>query len=267
MLYKNYDSLSETEKKSIINKLYVDNKESLAIIAQKLSTYANKIRRDAVKYGINLRDKSVAQKTALKSGRHKHPTKGTKRDDETKAKIGQAVMENWDELSSKEKQKRQDKARKNWNSLSDNKKDFILKAANQAVRQSSKTGSKLEKYLLYNLISDGYKVDFHKEQILSNTKLQIDLFLPTINVAIEVDGPSHFKEVWGKDTLKKNIRYDNKKTGLILGKGLVLIRIKQTMDFSRARASLIYTKLVEILQKVQKDFPQPGHREIKIGDN
>ena len=176
-------------------------------------------------------------------------------------------MQSWEALSDKEKQRRQKKAKNNWDKLSEDTKENILKMANEAVRQTSKTGSKLEKYLFNCLIQDGYRVDFHKEQILSNTKLQIDLFLPTMNIAIEVDGPSHFKEVWGKDSLKKNIKYDNKKTGLILGKGLVLIRIRQSMDFSRARAQIVYTKLKEQLEQIKHKFPGAGNRDIKIGDN
>jgi very-short-patch-repair endonuclease len=267
MSYKDYHKMTEHEQKNILKQLYVQEKQSLAVIANVLNTYPNKIRRDAIKYGIALRDKSVAQKTALNSGRHKHPTKGTEREETTKQKIGQSVMMSWDALSVSEKNKRQETARHNWNNLSQDIKDNILTSANQAVRQASKTGSKLEKYLLSKLMNDGFKVEFHKEQILSNTKLQIDLFLPTMDIAIEVDGPSHFKEVWGKDALKKNIKYDNKKTGLILGKGLVLIRIKQTMDFSKARATTIYSKLKEQLDSIQQKFPEAGQREIKIGDD
>ena len=88
-----------------------------------------------------------------------------------------------------------------------------------------------------------------------------------MNVAIEIDGPSHFKEVWGKDVLNKNITYDNKKTGLILGKGLVLIRIRQEMDFSNSRAKLVYDKLLTHIKNIDQKFPLAGNREIKIGDN
>lgn len=267
MSYKPYEKMTDQEKQNIINDLYTHQHQSLAVIAKKLLTYPNKVRRDAKKYGIDLRNKSTAQKIALNSGRHKHPTKNTTRDEDTKQKIGAAVMQNWESLSDQDKKKRQIKAKKNWNKLSIDEKENILKLANTAVRQTSKTGSKLEKYILNCLMRDGYRVDFHKEQILSNTKLQIDLFLPTMNVAIEVDGPSHFKEVWGEDALKKNIKYDNKKTGLILGKGLVLIRIKQAMDFSNARAQIVYNKLIGILQDIKTKFPAPGNRDIKIGDN
>lgn len=142
------------------------------------------------------------------------------------------------------------------------KKKYRLTLANQAVRQSSKKGSKLEHFLLENLIADGYKVEFHKEQLLANTKLQIDLFLPTMSIAIEVDGPSHFLPVWGQDTLAKNQKYDKKKTGLIIGKGLKLIRIKQIHDFSKSRAALVYEQLTQAITAIQNS----NNRSIEIED-
>ena len=76
MLYQN---LSDIEKKNTIEELYVKQKLSFGDIANKLNTYANKIRRDAKKFQIRIRDKSEAQSNAIKTGKHKHPTKGTER--------------------------------------------------------------------------------------------------------------------------------------------------------------------------------------------
>lgn len=261
-----YNGLNDNKKKELLEKMYIDQQKSFADIAEYCNTYANKIRRDAKKFGLKIRDKSQAQKNALNSGKHKHPTKGTQRDDKTKAKIGMSVLESWENLSEAELNIRKNKAKSAWDSLGENEKEEILTKANQAVRGASKTGSKLEKFLLELLIKDGYKVDFHKEQFLVNTKLQIDLFLPTMNVAIEVDGPSHFEPVWGDDSLKRNIKYDNKKTGLIMGKGLVLIRIKQTRDFSKSRGQLIYAKLKDKLNQIKQEFPSIDNRIIEIGD-
>lgn len=261
-----YDKMKDSEKEKIINKLYTINKKSFQQIADELHTYANKIRRDAKKFNIKIRDKSEAQKNALSNGSCKHPTKGTKRNSETKQKIGTGVMNSWDSLTDKELTDRKKKAKQQWDNMSQDQKDLMISNANKAVRQSSKTGSKLEKFILNNLLKDGYKVDFHKEQVLSNTKLQIDLFIPALNAAIEVDGPSHFLPVWGEDVLDRNIRYDNKKTGLILGKGSVLIRIKQARDFSVARASVIYSELIKELSKIKSKFPDINNRIIEIGD-
>jgi len=262
----NYQKLSDKQKQELLNTEYEINNKSFKDIADLYGTYANKIRRDAIKYGIKIKDKSEAQKNALKTGKAIHPTKGTTRSEEVRNKIGNSVMNSWDNLDSATIKKRKDKARQNWENLSDDTKQNILREANIAVRESSKKGSKLEKFLLENLIKDGYRVEFHKEQSLLNTKLQIDLFLPTLNIAIEVDGPSHFKPVWGDDNLKRNKGYDNKKTGLILGKGLVLIRIKQTKDFSKARASAIYNNLKQHITNIQQKFPDKDNRNLEIGD-
>lgn len=265
-LPKSYDKLSQEQRKSIIEDMYLNQQKSFADIAKVYNTYPNRIRRDAIASKIPIRDKSKAQKNALQTGKHKHPTKGKQRDDQTKHKIGVGVMTAWDNLTSKELADRKRKSKEAWENLDDNVKQNITKSANNAVRQASKTGSKLESFLLNRLIEDGYKVDFHKEQTLSNTKLQIDLFMPNISTAIEVDGPSHFLPVWGEDALKRNIAYDQKKEGLILGRGMVLIRIKQTKDFSKTRANLIYNQLVDLIKQISSQFPTTDNRKFSIED-
>lgn len=261
----NYNTMTDKEKKQFIYKSYEIDNHSFQDIADSCGTYANKIRRDAIKFNIKIRDKSLAQKNALNTGKHKHPTKGTIRDDATKIKIGKSVVDSWENLSDKELQKRKNKAKKNWENLSEDEKQFILQKANDAVRKSSKEGSKLEKFILNNLLQDGYRVIFHQEQTLSNTKLQIDLLIPSINTAIEIDGPSHFLPVWGDEALKRNVKYDQKKEGLILGKGLYLIRIQQTRDFSKTRATLVYNKLKDKLEQI-KDNKLINNKIINLQD-
>jgi very-short-patch-repair endonuclease len=244
-----YENLSDDKKIEIINKEYIENKKSFQIIAKEYSTYANKIRRDAKRLGVNVRSKSEAQSNAISVGTHKHPTKGTERSSETKHKIGLSILENWKNLSDEDLDSRKEKARDNWNKKSEDEKQEMISKANRAVRESSKLGSKLEKYLLVKLIEDGHKVDFHKEHILSNTKLQIDLFLPNINLAIEVDGPSHFENIWGDQSLSRNQKYDLKKEGLLIGKGISILRVKQSCDFSETRAYLLYQNIKPFLIK------------------
>jgi very-short-patch-repair endonuclease len=262
-----YSLLSQKDKEKIIRDLYLKQKKSFADIAEAYDTYPNKIRRDAVSFKIPIRDKALAQKNALETGKHKHPTKGKTRSDSEKASIGLGVMKSWEDLSEQELQDRKNKSKEMWAKLDEDTKQNIIKLANQAVRVSSKVGSKLEKFLLQRLLKDGHKVEFHKEQSLLTTKLQIDLFIPSINTAIEVDGPSHFLPVWGEDALAKNISYDNKKQGLILGKGLALIRIKQTKDYSKTRSELIYQQLKNIIDKILFKFPEPDSRTFLIEDN
>lgn len=252
-----YDTLNDAEKRSLINELYSQKKKSFQDIAAEYGTYANKVRRDAKKFNIHIRSKSEAQKNALETGKHNHPTKGKTRDDETKTKIGNSVMKSWDNLTDAQLEQRKEKAQQNWLSLDEEKRTYIQQSAIKAVRETSKVGSKLEKFLQHKLIGAGHKVDFHKEQSLVTTKLQIDLFLPNLNIAIEVDGPSHFAPVWGEDALARNQNYDQKKEGLILGRGWHLIRIKQTKDFSNARGNKIFEQLIRnIANCTQVKTPQ-----------
>lgn len=263
---KNYMDLTDNQKYTLIQKMYQQDKKSFIDIAKEYNTYPNKIRRDAIRLNIDIRNKSEAQKNALITGKTKHPTKGTTRSELTKQKIGESVMTSWQNSTEESLLERKQKAKKAWNELSEDQKTMMQQKANQAVRQTSKVGSKLEKYILDKLLADGYRVNFHQEQSLLTTKLQIDLFLPTMNVAIEIDGPSHFLPVWGEDILKKNQAYDQKKEGLILGKGLVLIRIKQLNDFSKTRAEILYSKLLPILKQIESQFPAAGNRSFTIED-
>ena len=81
-----------------------------------------------------------------------------------------------------------------------------------------------------------------------------------MNVAIEVDGPSHLLP-WGEEALAKNKKYDQKKLDNYR-KGFKLIRIKQTRDFSKSRASVLYDKLVDSLDKIQNS----SKKSIEIED-
>jgi len=245
-----YQQMNDTNKQKMIQKLYVEDKLSFGEIADKYQTYPNKIRRDAIRFNIPIRNRSEAQKNVLTEGKAVHPTKGKARTKEEKDKIAHGVYVSWNNLSEDERNKRKLDSKERWENLDDSVKESMLSSAYVAIRKTSVEGSKLEKFLLTQLIDHNYKVEFHKEQILSNTKLQIDIFLPEKNVAIEVDGPSHFRPVWGEDSLTKNQKYDRKKTGLILGKGIKLIRIKQEHDFSKARANLLANKLMTILKTI-----------------
>jgi len=257
-----YDHLNEREKIEAIKQRYLEESQSFQKIANDMGTYANKILRDAKKFNIPIRNKSEAQKNALEKGVHKHPTKGKTRTEEEKNRIGIGVMNNWANADENTINQKKQNAKTLWEQKTDEEKQNMLSKANAAVRESSKTGSKMEHYVLNFLIKQNLKVEFHKEQILANTRLQIDLFLPTMNIAIEIDGPSHFSPVWGEEVLQRNQDYDKKKSGLIVGKGYRLIRIKQTKDFSKSRALVICKQLQDILENIN----QHTSRIIEIED-
>tara|TARA_Y100000361_G_C10954852_1_gene235699 strand:- start:254 stop:562 length:309 start_codon:yes stop_codon:yes gene_type:complete len=102
--------------------------------------------------------------------------------------------------------------------------------------------------------------------MLLNERLEIDIFLPELSVAIEVDGPSHFYPVWGQESFEKTQRSDNQKSGLILSSGLILIRIKHTKGLSEKYKREIVVSLNEELEKLKRKFPDKNNRLILIGE-
>ena len=108
------------------------------------------------------------------------------------------------------------------------------------------------------------RVEFHKDHWLKNQNLQVDLFIPELRTAIEVDGPSHFKPVWGMENLIKNQRSDQQKTGLILGSGLVMVRIRQDKKLSQRYQREIIKRLFEVLDRVKEKYPEENERYFEI---
>jgi very-short-patch-repair endonuclease len=253
---------SNTDKDIV--KLYNSGNYSTYELAEKFETYPNKIRRILRKNGIALRSKSAAQKNALKKGRASHPTKGKTQSTATRRKISDSQGRIWDDMSDEDRQKRSDNGKDAWNKKSEEEKNQLIRKAQDAIRESSKIGSKMERFLLQRLTEEGFRVDFHKDHWLRNQQLQVDLFLPEFRAAIEVDGPSHFKPVWGMDNLIKNQRADRQKTGLILGSGLVMIRIKQEKKLSQRYQREVENGLFKLLKRIKEKYPKENERYFEI---
>ena len=83
--------------------MYENKNKSTYEIAKEFDTYPNKIRRILIKNGCEMKDKSAAQKNALKQGVASHPTKGKKRSEKTKLKISESQAKVWENLSEEER--------------------------------------------------------------------------------------------------------------------------------------------------------------------
>lgn len=254
----------ENSKNKII-KAYVDDKKSIRVIAEEYKTYGNKIRRFLIKNGIKLRDKSESQQIALESGRHKHPTKGTKRSEKIKTKISEKVSSHWNNLSADEYDKKVEKGKEVWENLSFDHKQKIRKMATEAIRKASRDGSKTELFLFEELKKLNIEVVFHKKSLIKNTNLELDIFIPSIKTAIEIDGPSHFFPIWGEDALQKTIASDNEKNGLLLSSGFKIIRVKNVgKKLSQKRKRDILSLVLDAIRSIEEGTNKSDFIEVEV---
>ena len=244
--------------------LYRNHNKSTYQIAEELKTYPNKIRRILVKHGIDLKNKSDAQKNALKGGRSKHPTKGIARDEKTKVKISSQLVKYWDELSDKEKKRRSLLAKNRWDSMSKSKKQEMRDKASRAIRTSATEGSKLERFIATKIREKGHKVEVHKKDLIPQENLEIDLYISNLKTIIEVDGPSHFYPIWGQEKLEKQINADLRKSGTLLSKGYVILRIKSCGEESLSEKTRLVNIVLEKIKDIGYKYPVRSKRFIEV---
>ena len=246
-----------------ILKMYNEDNKSTYEIAEHLNTYPNKIRRTLQKHGVEIRTKSSAQKNALKTGKSTHPTQGKKRSLQEKVKISSAMSDYWDGMDEKEKNKRCEQSKRVWESMSKKQREDMRTKGTKAIQLAAKEGSKLEKFIQKRLTDLNYDVKIH-QVIIPAEKLEIDLYIPSLKTIIEVDGPSHFLPIWGEDRLQKQINADLRKSGTLLSKGFVVIRIKTTGKDSLKRKEDIINVVHGHLQSIEKKFPARSKRFIEV---
>lgn len=241
------------------------NGKSTYEIAEDLNTYSNKIRRALRFLGVKLRGYGEAQKNALKEGRVKHPTEGTKLSDETKQKISKTRAKTWASISDEERERLSNISRENWENMTDQERFDLRAKAMAAVKETVKHGTRVERFIREKLIEMGYSVMFHTKDVIKSRRLELDMFLPELRTAIEIDGPGHFSPIWGEEKFQKQQKADFEKQGLILSEGYAIIRLRQldrNMSMNRVRS--ICQVVVDAVEEIKREFPPSGKRLIEI---
>jgi very-short-patch-repair endonuclease len=245
--------------------MYVEQNKSTYEIAECLKTYPNKVRRILLKSGVILKNKSEAQKNAIEQGNSSHPTLGKVRSYEEKIKISSGLKKYWNDMDETVYQSKIDQAKLRWKNMPEHDKQNMLEAAIKSIQVAGKEGSKLEKFIYQEISKAGYGVEYHKKYLIQNENLEIDMSIPSIKTIIEVDGPSHFLPIWGEEKLQKQIKADINKTGLILSKGWVIIRIKNLSDsICLSDKEKLRLDIVKRLGIIESSFPPQSERFIEI---
>lgn len=248
-------------------KEYIDGK-SIREIADIYQTYPNKVARLIKKSGIELRSKEDAGRLAFDRGKITPPMLGKKRTQAEKENISNKRSKKWKEMSEQELDAFKQNAKERWESQTDEERIDRQKKAGQALRRASTEGSKAEKFLYKGLTKSGYDVIIHKVGLIPGEKFEIDLYLPSLMVAIEIDGPQHFLPIYGEENLRRNIKYDAVKSGALLSKGLCVIRVKYLLKHTSQKTNANLLRLVEAeLKKISQNFPEPQNRLIELEIN
>lgn len=257
--------MSEEFDIDLIKTMYEDKKMSWQEIAKFFGTYTNKVRRFGMKHGVQSRDTSTAQSLAIKQGKREHPTKGKKRSEAVKVKIGNKQVKNWENISEEERERRSQISRKLWEEKTADEKTMMRENAIKGVLRASKDGSKIEKYLEEKLRADGYEIETHKEDLISAENVHIDIYIPNYAIAIEIDGPAHFLPIWGEEKLQKHIAKDQRKNAMILSYGFTIVRIKCiTKTITITRMYNIYEQLKKLLEDIINDLPNKRNKLYEI---
>lgn len=257
--------MSKIDEGYVIKK-YSENFSTYSI-AKELDTYPKKIERILKKNGIKLRSKSEAQALAIKSGRAKHPTEGKERSAEQKLKISEGKAKHWQGMSKEDRDAVSKAAKDRWDNIPPEKLREMRESAGRALRLTTVEGSKAEKSLKKNLETEGFDVVLHKKNLIQG-KYEIDLFLPEIKTIIEIDGPQHFKPIFGEVKLQKTIKQDAVKNGLLVAAGYCVIRVKyMCKHLSQSVERKLWSLVSEEVGKIKEKFPPKGQRFIELEIN
>ena len=244
---------------------YYTEKKSIREIADYHKTYPNKIARALRDAGQELRTKKEAAETAIGNGRLKPPMLGKQRTQEEKNNISNKRSKKWRDMTDIDREAFKVAAKERWDSQSHEEKIDRQKRAGEALRRASTEGSKAEKSLYEQLTKDGYDVIIHKVGLIPGEKFEIDLYLPKLNVAIEIDGPQHFLPVYGQQSLNRTIKYDAIKNGALLSRGICILRVKYLIKHN---SDSVNNKLFQLIKaeliKIEQVFPPEGYRLIEL---
>lgn len=224
--------------------------KSIPEIAEEFLTYPVKIYRILKKNKVEMRDKKESQSLAISKGRAKHPTKGKNINSKTKERISEGRAKAWKSMTKEDKELFVERAKKRWEEMPQQEKEEMQKKAAEGLREASVQGSEIEKYIRSMLISAGYNVTIQRSNIGGD--YEVDIYLKDQQIAIEIDGPLHFLPLFGEEKLQKTIKQDTIKNGLLLSKGIHVVRIRYTSKSSSQKAKRdLWKKLERVLKDIE----------------
>ena len=235
-------------------------KLSMRDIAKLLNTSPNSISRMFKKYGAESLSTSEIIRKKIKNGSivPNHP----EWTEEQKLNFSEKTAKSWENNPNRNDSYKEE-AREKWNALTEAEKKKQSKKMLDGVREASKNGSRLEHVLAEEIRKFGFLSIKHKVNVLPNSDLEFDLYIPEIGTIIEVDGPSHYSPIWGEERLKKNKERDAEKAGSAINMKFNFIRVIQSKNtISQIYVRTISKKLIDCLERIKRERLSAYYEEI-----
>ena len=209
-----------------LDKEYNKNRRSASDIAGEHGVFPNQVRRELIKCGFVLRNKSAAQKLNIE--KNGTPTQGRTRTPEEKERISGGLQRFWDDLTPDQykaaKERLSAVAAKKWADLNDEEKSKAIKLMHAASRNKGREGSINENAIADMLKESGFPVEQRTNEYTPKRQFEIDICIPQMKIAIEWDGVTHFSPVYGEEHLARVQEKDGRKDKILIGGGWTVIR-------------------------------------------
>ena len=234
-----------------LHKHYVTDKKSTVAIAKMLGCYPEQVRRALKKYHIPVRTKSTASRNfydqcGINSRKGYEFSQQEKDDASINAK-------NWwlSDESEEARAKISKSSKSMWDGKTKSEKAEVVARLHQACRIASQEGSKAEKKIAEILNTRyGYKVLTGVTELAGIGNLEVDIALPELGIIIEVDGITHFEDVYSDNRYERAQEHDAKKNDIMNGAGWSVIRVQLVCErYSVGSCLLICDKLDKTIQQ------------------
>jgi very-short-patch-repair endonuclease len=233
---------------------YVEKKRSTSEIAQEVGCFPEQIRRALRRFNIPVRSRIQASHNFYDNG-GENARKGYQFSEKEKETASISAKEYWLSNASKEaRAKIAEKSQAYWDTVSDDEKQAIIERLHRACREAAANGSKAQR-MIEKILKDKYHyvTMLGVVQIAGIGDLEVDIALPGVGIAIEVDGITHFRDVYSDDRYERAMEADKRKNDILTRAGWSVVRIVLKCDrYSKGACLMVCDKLHKMIEA--KDY-------------
>ncbi len=243
---------------------YVTDKKSTVEISKLLSCYPEQVRRALKKHNIPVRSKSKASRNFYKQG-GENSRKGYQFTEEEKEKASIVAKEYWlSDNSADAREKISKSSAAMWETKTDEEKRAIVAKLHAACRVASQEGSKAQRKIA-DILRHKYKNHVMEgvTELAGIGNLEVDIALPRKGIIIEVDGITHFEQVYSDDRYERAQEHDARKNEIMTSAGWSVIRVRLVCErYSVGSCLLVCEKLNKMI--TEKNYEKQGVNYVEM---